>query len=94
MNVSPQPRSGLAIPFDHERLDRLMDEAGIAHFFHECQRTLVDPTWRPHLPTVIGLGLRWATLSDVKSRKGSAPRRTRRGLSGREGDQRGRDLHW
>ena len=29
MNVSAQPRSGLAIPFDHTRLDRLMDEAGI-----------------------------------------------------------------
>jgi len=29
MNVSAQPQSGLAIPFDHTRLDRLMDEAGI-----------------------------------------------------------------
>ncbi len=29
MNVSAQPTSGLAIPFDHQRLDRLMDEAGI-----------------------------------------------------------------
>lgn len=29
MNVSAQPRSGLAIPFDHTRLDRLLDEAGI-----------------------------------------------------------------
>ena len=29
MNVSAQPRGGLAIPFDHARLDRLMDEAGI-----------------------------------------------------------------
>ena len=29
MNISAQPRSGLAIPFDHKRLDRLMDEAGI-----------------------------------------------------------------
>ncbi len=29
MNVNAQPRSGLAIPFDHARLDRLMDEAGI-----------------------------------------------------------------
>ncbi|MDP2411769.1 MAG: Xaa-Pro peptidase family protein [Pseudolabrys sp.] len=29
MNVSAQPTSGLAIPFDHHRLDRLMDEAGI-----------------------------------------------------------------
>jgi Xaa-Pro aminopeptidase len=29
MNVSVQPASGLAIPFDHTRLDRLMDEAGI-----------------------------------------------------------------
>lgn len=29
MNVSAQPKSGLAIPFDHHRLDRLMDEAGI-----------------------------------------------------------------
>jgi len=29
MNVSTQPRGGLAIPFDHTRLDRLMDAAGI-----------------------------------------------------------------
>jgi len=29
MNVSATPKSGLAIPFDHTRLDRLMDEAGI-----------------------------------------------------------------
>ncbi len=29
MNVGAQPRGGLAIPFDHTRLDRLMDEAGI-----------------------------------------------------------------
>ena len=29
MNVSAKPASGLAIPFDHHRLDRLMDEAGI-----------------------------------------------------------------
>ena len=29
MNVSANPKSGLAIPFDHTRLDRLMDEAGI-----------------------------------------------------------------
>jgi Xaa-Pro aminopeptidase len=29
MNVSAQPSSHLAIPFDHTRLDRLMDEAGI-----------------------------------------------------------------
>ena len=29
MNVSAQPAKGLAIPFDHHRLDRLMDEAGI-----------------------------------------------------------------
>jgi len=29
MNISTQPRGGLAIPFDHARLDRLMDEAGI-----------------------------------------------------------------
>ena len=29
MNVSAQSRGGLAIPFDHVRLDRLMDEAGI-----------------------------------------------------------------
>src|SRR4051812_24966659 len=28
MNVSAQPTSGLKIPFDHRRLDRLMDEAG------------------------------------------------------------------
>jgi Xaa-Pro aminopeptidase len=29
MNVSAQPQNGLAIPFDHARLDRLMDETGI-----------------------------------------------------------------
>ena len=29
MNISAKPKSGLAIPFDHTRLDRLMDEAGI-----------------------------------------------------------------
>lgn len=29
MNVSAQQSSGLKIPFDHQRLDRLMDEAGI-----------------------------------------------------------------
>jgi Xaa-Pro aminopeptidase len=29
MNVSTQAAKGLAIPFDHHRLDRLMDEAGI-----------------------------------------------------------------
>ena len=29
MNVSAQPQGSLAIPFDHHRLDRLMDEAGI-----------------------------------------------------------------
>jgi Xaa-Pro aminopeptidase len=29
MNVSAQPASGLKIPFDHQRLDRLMDAAGI-----------------------------------------------------------------
>ncbi len=29
MNVNAQPRSGLAIPFDQNRLDRLMDAAGI-----------------------------------------------------------------
>src|SRR5438046_1605401 len=29
MNINAQPSSGLAIPFDHHRLDRLMDEAGI-----------------------------------------------------------------
>ena len=29
MNVNAQPRKRLAIPFDHARLDRLMDEAGI-----------------------------------------------------------------
>ena len=29
MNISAQTPSGLAIPFDHVRLDRLMDEAGI-----------------------------------------------------------------
>jgi Xaa-Pro aminopeptidase len=29
MNVSAQRSSGLKIPFDHQRLDRLMDEAGI-----------------------------------------------------------------
>src|SRR6476620_2043244 len=29
MHVNAQPASGLAIPFDHHRLDRLMEEAGI-----------------------------------------------------------------
>ena len=29
MNVNAQPAKGLAIPFDHHRLDRLMDAAGI-----------------------------------------------------------------
>ena len=29
MNINAQPSSGLTIPFDHRRLDRLMDEAGI-----------------------------------------------------------------
>ena len=29
MNINAQPAAGLAIPFDHTRLDRLMDEAGI-----------------------------------------------------------------
>jgi Xaa-Pro aminopeptidase len=29
MNVSAQHSSGLKVPFDHKRLDRLMDEAGI-----------------------------------------------------------------
>jgi Xaa-Pro aminopeptidase len=29
MNVNAQPAKALAIPFDHHRLDRLMDEAGI-----------------------------------------------------------------
>jgi Xaa-Pro aminopeptidase len=29
MNVNAQPAGSLAIPFDHRRLDRLMDEAGI-----------------------------------------------------------------
>jgi Xaa-Pro aminopeptidase len=29
MNVNAQPAGSLAIPFDHHRLDRLMDEAGI-----------------------------------------------------------------
>jgi Xaa-Pro aminopeptidase len=29
MNFNAQPSKGLAIPFDHHRLDRLMDEAGI-----------------------------------------------------------------
>jgi Xaa-Pro aminopeptidase len=29
MNISAKPAGGLAIPFDHHRLDRLMDEAGI-----------------------------------------------------------------
>ena len=29
MNISAKPASGLAIPFDHHRLDRLMDAAGI-----------------------------------------------------------------
>jgi Xaa-Pro aminopeptidase len=28
-NVNTQSAKGLAIPFDHARLDRLMDEAGI-----------------------------------------------------------------
>ena len=29
MNVNAQPASGLAIPFDNQRLDWLMEEAGI-----------------------------------------------------------------
>jgi Xaa-Pro aminopeptidase len=29
VNVNAQPAKGLAIPFDHHRLDRLLDEAGI-----------------------------------------------------------------
>src|SRR5215813_10509483 len=29
MNINAQPSSGHAIPFDHRRLDRLMEEAGI-----------------------------------------------------------------
>lgn len=29
MNVNTQPAGSLAIPFDHHRLDRLMDEAGV-----------------------------------------------------------------
>ena len=29
MNINAKPASGLAIPFDHHRLDRLMDAAGI-----------------------------------------------------------------
>src|SRR5579875_1414330 len=29
MNISAKPTSGLAIPFDHQRLDRLMEQAGI-----------------------------------------------------------------
>ena len=29
MNISAQHSSGLKIPFDHKRLDRLMDQAGI-----------------------------------------------------------------
>jgi Xaa-Pro dipeptidase len=29
MNVNAQAAKSLAIPFDHQRLDRLMDEAGI-----------------------------------------------------------------
>ncbi|MEJ2375782.1 MAG: aminopeptidase P family N-terminal domain-containing protein, partial [Pseudolabrys sp.] len=29
MNVNASPAKSLAIPFDHARLDRLMDEAGI-----------------------------------------------------------------
>jgi len=29
MNVNAPPSKALAIPFDHQRLDRLMDEAGI-----------------------------------------------------------------
>lgn len=41
MNVSAQHTSGLKIPFDHQRLDRLMDEAGIdvviATSKHNCQ---------------------------------------------------------
>jgi Xaa-Pro aminopeptidase len=41
MNVSAQQTSGLKIPFDHQRLDRLMDEAGIdvviATSKHNCQ---------------------------------------------------------
>jgi Xaa-Pro aminopeptidase len=41
MNVSAQHSSGLKIPFDHQRLDRLMDEAGIdvviATSKHNCQ---------------------------------------------------------
>src|SRR5476649_156005 len=41
MNISAQQASGLKIPFDHQRLDRLMDEAGIdvviATSKHNCQ---------------------------------------------------------
>jgi Xaa-Pro aminopeptidase len=41
MNVSAQHSAGLKIPFDHQRLDRLMDEAGIdvivATSKHNCQ---------------------------------------------------------
>ncbi len=41
MNVSAPHTSGLKIPFDHQRLDRLMDEAGIdvivATSKHNCQ---------------------------------------------------------
>ncbi|MEP7031073.1 MAG: Xaa-Pro peptidase family protein [Pseudolabrys sp.] len=41
MNVSAQHSSGLKIPFDHQRLDRLMEEAGIdvviATSKHNCQ---------------------------------------------------------
>jgi Xaa-Pro aminopeptidase len=44
MNVNAQSASGLAIPFDHHRLDRLMDEAGIdvviATSKHNCQYLL------------------------------------------------------
>src|SRR5262245_6239084 len=29
MNINAKPSNGLAIPFDHARLDRLMEEAGI-----------------------------------------------------------------
>jgi Xaa-Pro aminopeptidase len=41
MNISAPDSSGLKIPFDHQRLDRLMDEAGIdvviATSKHNCQ---------------------------------------------------------
>ena len=44
MNVSAQHSSGLKIPFDHKRLDKLMDEAGIdvviATSKHNCQYLL------------------------------------------------------